>query len=111
MLNENLKALAAKLEVLNEQFAKQSEKKRRIWRAVFVIIGIFAMVGLVREILLLAQLSQFDHMLESSAAVIGGADEATSIFVSNISFQGFSVIMTVIAGIVAAVGIHHTRRK
>ena len=108
---ESIKALAAKLEVLNEQFAKRSEKKRRIWRTVFVVIGILALVGLMREILLQVQLSQFDHMLESSAAVIGGADEATSIFVSNISFQGFSVIMTVIAGIVAAVGIHHTRRK
>lgn len=108
---ESTKALAAKLEVLNEQFAKRSEKKRRIWRTVFVAIGILALVGLVREILLLAQLSKFNNMLESSAAVIGGADEVTSIFVSNISFQGFSVIMTVIAGIVAVVGIHHTRRK
>ena len=108
---ETIKALAEKLEVLNERFAKRSEKMRRIWRAVFVVIGILALVGLVREILLLVQLSQFYRMLASSETVIGGADEATSIFVSNLSAQGFSVIMTVMAGIVAAVGIHHTRRK
>ena len=108
---ETIKALAEKLEVLNERFAKRSEKMRRIWRAVFVVIGILALVGLVREILLLVQLSQFYRMLASSETVIGGADEATSIFVSNFSAHGFSAIMTVIAGIVAAVGIHHTRRK
>lgn len=108
---ESTKALAAKLEVLNEQFAKRSERKRKIWRIVFVVIGILALIGLVQEILAFVHLQQFNNMLESSESMIGGADKATSIFVSNISIQGFSAIMTVIAGIVAVVGIHHTRRK
>lgn len=51
----SIKTLAAKIEVLNEQFAKSSEKKRRIWRTVFMVIGILALAGLVREILLLVQ--------------------------------------------------------
>lgn len=104
---ESLKAIAAKLELLNEQFAKRSERNRKIWRTVFIVIGIFALIGLVQEILSFVHLYQFKSMVESSKAIIGGADEATSIFVSNISVQGFSVI----AAIVAAVGIYHTRRK
>lgn len=108
---ESLKAIAAKLELLNEQFAKRSERNRKIWRTVFVVIGIFALIGLVQEIFSFVHLYQFNSMVESSEAIIGGADEATSIFVSNISVHGFSVIITVIAAIVATVGIYHTRRK
>lgn len=108
---ESVKTLAAKLEVLNEQFAKRSERKRKIWRIVFAVIGILALVGLVQELLEFGHLHQFNNMLESSESMIGGADKATSIFVSNISIQGVSAIMTVIAGIVAVVGLYHTRRK
>ena len=108
---EATKALAAKLEVLNEQFAKRSEGKRKIWRIVFGVMGVLALIGLMKEALLLAELSQFKNMLESSAVIIGGADEATGIFVSNGSFRRFSIITTIIAGIVAVIGIHHTRRK
>lgn len=34
---ESAKALAARLEVLKEQFSKRGEKKRKIWRTVFVV--------------------------------------------------------------------------
>lgn len=108
---ESVKALAAKLEVLNEQFAKRSERKRKIWRVVFSVIGILALIGLVQELLSFIHLHQFNNMLESSESIIGGADKATSIFVSNISIQGFTAILTVIAGVVAVVGLYHTRRK
>ena len=108
---ESTKALAAKLELLNEQFAKRSERNRKIWRIIFIAIGVFALVGIVKEIILLCNLHQFNEMIESSTAIIGGADEATSIFVSDISLKGFSTILIVVAGIVAVVGIYHTRRK
>ena len=108
---ESTKALAAKLEVLNEQFAKHSEKKRRIWRTVFVTIGILALIGFMQEILSFVHLHQFNKILESSESLIGGKDGPTSIFVSHISFQGFSALLTVVAGIVAVVGIHQTKRK
>lgn len=108
---ESVKALAAKLEVLNEQFAKRSERKRKIWRVVFSVIGILALIGLIQELLSFIHLHQFNNMLESSESIIGGADKATSIFVSNISIQGFTAILTVIAGVVAVVGLYHTRRK
>ena len=108
---ESVKALAAKLEVLNEQFAKRSERKRKIWRVVFSVIGILALIGLVQELLSFIHLHQFNNMLESSESIIGGADKATSIFVSNSSIQGFTAILTVIVGVVAVVGLYHTRRK
>lgn len=35
----DLKVLSEKLELLNEQFARQNEKRRKGWRTVFVAIG------------------------------------------------------------------------
>ena len=40
-----LQALAAKLELLNEQFAKRSEHNRKIWRFVFVAVGCVSAVA------------------------------------------------------------------
>lgn len=103
--------LASKLELLNEQFAKRSERNRKIWRTVFIVIGVFALIGIIKQILLLINLYQFQNVMNSTAAMIGGADEAASIFVSDISFNAISAIATFIAAIGAAVGIHHTKRK
>ena len=36
-----IKTLAAKLEVLNEQYSKQNEHRRKIWRIVFAVIWLF----------------------------------------------------------------------
>ena len=47
----DLKVLSEKLELLNEQFARQNEKRRKIWRAVFVAIGIVASVVLLGELI------------------------------------------------------------
>ena len=109
--SEAVKVLAAKLEVLNGQFAKRNERKRKIWRIAFGVIGILALIGLIMAVLSLVNVHRFNEMVEASESIIGGADKATSIFVSNISIQGFSAVMTVIAGVVAAVGLYHTRRK
>ena len=109
--HENLNTIAAKLELLNEQFAKRSERNRKLWRAVFVIIGVLALVGIAKELLTLAHLHQFNEMVQSSTAIIGGKDAPTSIYVSNISLRELSLLLTISAGIVAAVGIYHTRRK
>lgn len=106
-----VQAIAAKLELLNEQLAKRSERNRRIWRTIFVCIGIFALMGFVKELLGAVHLYQTNEMLESAEAIIGGADVATSIIVSNVTFREFSFTVTVIAAIAAVVGIYHTRRK
>lgn len=108
---ESIEAIAVKLELLNEQLAKRQERNRKIWRTVFILIGSLALIAFAKECLLIVELLQFKNMLGSSAVVIGGVDEATGIFVSNISFRRFSVIMTIVACIVAIVGIHRTRRK
>ena len=36
--NSELKAIAAKLELLNEQFAARCERQRKLWRGIFVLL-------------------------------------------------------------------------
>lgn len=108
---EPVQAIAAKLELLNEQLAKRSERHRKVWRMVFVCIGVFALIGIVKEILGAVHLYQTKEMLNSTEAIIGGADVTTSVFVSNITVQEISFAVAVIAAIAAAIGIYHTRRK
>ena len=43
-----IKTLAAKLEVLNEQYSKQNEKRRKIWRVVFTVVLAVSVVSLIR---------------------------------------------------------------
>ena len=43
-----IKTLAAKLEVLNEQYSKQDERRRKILRMVFAVILIISTVSLIR---------------------------------------------------------------
>ena len=104
---ESTQAIAAKLELLNEQFAKRSERNRKILRIVFVTIGIVALAGIVNELLLFSELLR----INSSTPIIGGADSATQMYVTGSGSHWTGLIITVLAGIVSVVGIHHTRRK
>ena len=104
---ESTKAIAAKLELLNEQFAKRSERNRTIWRIVFIAVGIVALTGIVNELLLLSELLR----VNSSTPIIGGADVATQMYVTGAGSNWTGLIITSLAGIVAVVGIHRTRRK
>ena len=42
-----IQALAAKLELLNEQFAKRNETRRKVWRIVFLVLGVLAFLSIV----------------------------------------------------------------
>lgn len=109
-----LTAIASKLELLNEQFARQNEKRRKIWRIVFIVISIIAAVMLVRF-----ALDFFHHQAmmgalvgpDASETIIGGADGPTHIYVSNLSVNTIAIIITVILAAAAIVGIVKTRRR
>lgn len=103
--------LAARLDRLNAQLARRMEQKRKIRRAIFAGIGLLALVGILREILGAVQRWQFARMLAETPSILGGADEATSIFVSCISWQGVSLLLVVAAAIVAVLGVYFTRPK
>jgi len=108
---ESLKTIAAKLELMNEQYAKQAERRRKTWRTAFVILGIIAIIGVAKEVLGIIHLHQFNSMVESSTSIIGGADAPTTMYVSSISLDKISSVMTVLIAIVSGIGIYHTRKQ
>ena len=108
---DTIKELAAKLELLNEQFAKRTERNRKILRTVFLLLGVLALWGATKELLGLFYQYQFQTILSSSSTLIGGADEPTSIYVSNVSPRLIPALITAAAGVAALIGVYCTRRR
>lgn len=109
-----IKEMAEKLEVLNQEYAKNKETKRKIWRVVFMALGIFCTIALVEVLYVYGSILAAVMDNNSSVSVIGGADGPTSIFVTS-KLTGLAmharVIVPPIAGFVIAIlGIRKTRK-
>lgn len=110
-----LKEIAAKLEILNEQFAKRNDNRRKLWRAVFILLGLFVLFNIGYDVIIQIAIRQLMHISDAEAtsvAIIGGADGPTSIFIaSRVGFSTVKFIIMVLLGIVSFAGIYKTRRK
>lgn len=106
-----LKAIAAKLEVLNEQFAKRNEKRRKIWRTVFIVVIILAAFMLLSELIGFVYYRSVMNDINSSTSIIGGYDAPTDIYVSNISIKYGAIIAAVAAVVISIVGLIKTKRS
>lgn len=102
---DSVHAIAAKLELLNEQLARRCEQTRRNWRIVFAVIGVLSLTALIQEGLQLFYL----HQEQDALNIIGGADGPTSILVTT--SPGLSALLPILAGIVSLIGLYRTRRK
>ena len=108
---DTIKELAAKLELLNEQFAKRTERNWKILRTVFLLLGVLALWGATKELLGLFYQYQFQTILSSSSTLIGGADEPTSIYVSNVSPRLIPALITAAAGVAALIRFYCIPRR
>lgn len=108
---EELKVIATKLEILNEQFAKHNERKRKMWRTVFFILVALAIIIFLYELTALLYGWAAINGIHATSSAIGGYDGPTNIYVSNGSFQVWTLIIALIAAVISAVGIHKTRKK
>ena len=107
----DLKTIAAKLEVLNEQFAKRAENSRRSWRLFFGVIGGLSLVSLAVFALEWIHLMYDANAFQESMAIIGGADGPTAMFVTGATLRVGPVVLGLIGLAVAAIGIWKTRRN
>ena len=112
--NTQLQILAAKLEVLNEQFARQAARRRKTWRIVFIVLGAVALGTFL--------LSAFDAVswctrqilqagIDEGVAIIGGADGPTQIFVTRTPLWNSVWIPALFVCAGSVVGICLTRKK
>lgn len=106
-----LKMIAAKLELMNEQFAKRNERHRKIWRAVFITVIVLCVVTFLYEVIDFVYWKAVMDDINSSTSIIGGYDSPTSIYVSSISFKTGTFIAALVALVVSIVGVWKTNRK
>ena len=107
----DIKALSVKLELLNEQFAKQNEKRRRIWRLIFIILGAVACAVLIRELIEFVYSQTMVNSMEASTAIIGGADGPTRVLVAGVVNPMDEWIFALIGAAAAGIGLYKTRRQ
>lgn len=108
--NTDIKVLAAKLELLNGQFAKQNESRRKMWRAIFIVLGVISGIVLAWELIEFAFSQSMIGSVDGSVGIIGGADGPTAILVASAVNPISDWLWALICGIVAVVGICSTKR-
>lgn len=108
---EDMKALSAKLEILNEQFAKQNENRRKIWRVIFIAVGIISGIVLIGELIEFIYSQTAMNSLEESTSIIGGAIGPTRILITDTVNPIREWIFALIAAAAAGIGIYRTRRR
>ncbi len=106
-----LKILSSKLEIINKQIAEQNENRRKSRRTVFIAafaVSVFVFIcELVKYIFFLCSMND----INSSIAIIGGADGPTAITVSDKIFNlPLLFIMLILTG-VSAFGIYKNRKN
>ena len=68
---DGLRAVAAKLELLNEQFARQNERRRRLWRGLAIALAVLAILRACWPLSIpFAQMPRSRQVKPSSAAQI-----------------------------------------
>ena len=109
------KTLAAKLEILHEQYARQNERRRKIFRIVFVVILLVSAVSLIRYAIFFGLLHQPANVAASSASpsvtVIGGSNVPVYLPIwYNLSVWR-PVLICVLAAITSIIGLCRTRKN
>ena len=110
-----LKVLSAGLELLNEQYAKQNERSRKIWRTIFMITLILASVVLIRYLLFFMMVGGFwgnSSGGSTTVTVIGGGDVPAYIYALGFSITRLlPVLIMLLIEVGSIVGLYHTRKR
>ena len=106
-----LKTLAARLELLNEQFARECERRRKIRRIIFIVLGILGVLLLLHQLADLFFCHAAIQDLLAQEAIIGGYDGPTDIFISSVSLNALGWIAGTIALFLSIIGLFATRKS
>lgn len=99
------------MEVLNEQFAKRNERQRKIWRTVFIILGVIVVFVLFYELAGMLHYWTAIDAIHENVSSIGGYDGPTNVYISNGSLKIGALIVTLLVAALSIIGIYKTRRK
>ena len=106
-----LQEIAAKLEQLNDRFARQQERKRKGWHSFFAAAIILTVAGLLLSFLppLLVGLWSFPE--QGDIGIIGGADGPTSIIVTSSVPTVASLLVPLLIIAAAVYGLYRTKKS
>ena len=104
-------ALAAKLELLNEQLEKRNEIHRKAWRVTHILFGVLALVAIARDLVQYVHFLNAMDEINSNVSIICGIDSLTNIYVTNGSFKILVIIIPAILAIISGIGLYKTRRR
>ena len=102
-----LKLIAAKLELINEQLARQNERRRKLWRAVYIAVLVLAVLLLLRVVFSVALYLN----ITQTSTIIGGADGPTAILMASSLSKLWPIPLGLAVLAIAIVGLCRTRRK
>lgn len=100
-----IRALAEKLAVLNNHYAREQARRRRFWRIVCIIVLTLSALTVATYALVMLTTWLSSRELSASVGVIGGADGPTRIFVAHANSQWLTLALAIAAGAAAIVGL------
>ena len=111
-----LQAIAEKLEILNSQFSRRNESRRKAWRIVAAALAVNAVVLFIAGFNALLHLqgnidTLVSYPVQEGVSIIGGADGPTSIFVTRQPAPRPFFLAAAAAAITACIGIYKTKRN
>ena len=107
----SLQTIAARLETLNAQFARENERRRKLWRGIFIIAAVFALGLLVHGLVSTFWAMSTSQAINGSLSIIGGADGPTAILVTGAVGEIGTILAAIVIGILAIIGIVKTSNK
>ena len=102
-----LAELAARLEEVNAQLARQNERRRKFWRSVFIILGAISLLSLIFSAYFWLQRIS----LPNSIGIIGGADGPTAVFVAARPHGPIGLLFAALVLSLSVFGIFKTKRR
>ena len=107
---DRIKELSEKLELLNEQFARRTERTRKLWRCLS-IAGLILSLLIVLFIWIVGNQIGQSFLVPNSIGVIGGADGPTSIYLSSTGPNPLLIIFFLCVAVLSLIGLWQTKRR
>lgn len=110
--NDTLKTIAAKLEILNEQYARSREQKRKIWRLVSIVLAILGIVYLIDRVWtagIIFRAMTNPHLGADTDAQIIGPDIPNSLYAMLLPLCVRMILPPIVICMIAAIGLYKTK--
>ncbi|MBQ9148159.1 MAG: helix-turn-helix transcriptional regulator [Oscillospiraceae bacterium] len=111
---DTLKILAVKLEVLNEQYSRRREQRRRIWRVISIGLAILAAVCLIERAWVFGTLYRVmtnPNLGDTPGIEFSSAEVPAAVYQTALYMGVRMMILPVCAGVLGLIGIHMTKKK